>query len=698
MTTAAPVQRPARRPALRPVATSSTLAFRLALPWLLVSLAMILGALVGQVPNWTLLVFAGCAYWRWRTEQRGGALPSMLVRTLVFVPVAFLLIRTYGTRPTAAGMLAFLIALISLKILELRSPRDFTIVALLSYFMVLSAFFYNQSLGLSLYLAAAIGLNAVALIRCHSGGRREVWPAVRLALGLAAQSLPLVVLLFVVFPRVHGDFFRQFTGGNQGQTGMSDHLTPGSFSSLAQSNELAFRANIGEGRTVPAGELYWRGLVLEICEHAMSWRSFESTTTLPGTNKPLPGRIEQQITLIPQGERWLFALDRPVEIRPSSSLHGTLFKNNVLRSPNPVFNKVIYTVYSDPAPVLAQELSDQERRLYTHVPNDVSPRVAALARGWKQQSRTPDEVVQAARQFFRTGGFTYTLKPGRLPARDAIDHFLFTSRQGFCEHYAAAFSTLMRLAGVPARVVVGYQGGEYNRWGGHYTIRQSDSHAWSEVYIDGRGWQREDPTALVAPERVSYGAESYTAFLGDGPMSDEMRLDRLNALNAPGSLRWLFHNGLQAWDTVDQQWNTMVLGYDQDTQLTVMEKLGVARLDWLGGTAMTLAVAFFILGLGAMIMRPAVWTRAAPVDPARRLYQRFCARLARAAGVQRAAAEGPLDYSRRAVEAMPAHAPDIQRITGLYVASRYAPPGAPDRATAELRVAVKAFRPARARR
>ena len=692
MTLTAPFRRPPRRrPGPRPVTTPTSLAFSQALPWLLGSLTMIMGTLIGQVPSWTLLVFAGCAYWRLRTEHRHGSLPSMPVRTLVFLPIAFLLVRTYGTRPTAAGMLAFLIALISLKILELRSSRDFTVVALLTYFMVLSAFFFNQSLALSLYLVVAIAANSVALIRCHSGGRREVWPAVGLALGLAAQSLPLVVLLFVVFPRVHGDFLRRFNGGGQGETGMSDHLTPGSFSTLAQSNDLAFRARIGVGQTVPAGQLYWRGLVLPVCERAMSWRAADPGRPLPASDKPPTGSIEQQITLIPQGEPWLFALDRPVEVKGSANVRAQLFQNNVLRSPTPLLNKAIYTVYSESTSAVAQPLDDIERRRYLRLPTDLSPRVLALAQGWKQQSHSEVEIVQAANHFFETGNFSYTLTPGRLPTHDAIDYFLFTSRQGFCEHYAAAFSTLMRAAGVPSRVVVGYQGGEYNRWGGHYIIRQSDSHAWSEVFIAGHGWQREDPTAMVAPERVSYGAESYSAFLGEGALSDEMRLDRLNALNAPGSLHWLFHNGLQVWDTIDEQWNTMVLGYDQDTQLTVMEKLGVSRLDWLGGTALTLAVAFFLLGLGVMVMRPIGWNRSAPVDPARRLYERFCARLAHAIGVQRTAAEGPLDFSRRATVAAPVYADDIERITRLYVASRYAAPGEPDQTTAALRSAVKGF-------
>ena len=699
MTLTAPFKRAARRrrPALRPLTTPSSVAFRLALPWLLGSLALIMAALIPLVPSWTLLVFAGCTYWRLHLDWRGGSLPSMPVRTLVFLPVAYLLIQKFGTRPSADGLLAFLIALISLKILELRSPRDFTVVALLSYFLVLSAFFFNQSLVLSIYLSLASAANIVALIRCHSGGRREVWPALRLTAGLTAQSLPLAVLMFVVFPRVHYDFSRRFNGGTQGQTGMSDHLAPGSFSSLAQSTELAFRARIGAGQTISADKLYWRGLVLENCESALSWRA-ESGDSPMRTNKPAAGTLDQQITLIPHGEHWLFALDRPTAIKDSANLHAQVSRNNVLRSQEAIYNKTIYTVTSALTPGTASPLRPPERAWYTRLPPDISPRARALAQSWRQPKHSDDEILQAARRFFQTGGFSYTLSPGVLPRDNALDYLLFTSKKGFCEHYAAAFSTLLRAAGLPARVVVGYQGGEFNRWGGHYTVRQSDSHAWSEVFVEGRGWQREDPTGLVAPDRVSYGADSYSSLLGEGQLSDEMRLDRLNALNAPGSLRWLFHTGFQAWDSVDQQWNTLVLGYDQDTQLTVMEKLGVSRLDWLGGTALTLAVAFSLLALGVLGMRAVGWSRPAPVDPARRLYERFCARLARAVGVHRGTAEGPIDFSRRAVAAAPVYASDIERITQLYVASRYAVPGTSSQTSAELRSAVQGFRPVRAPR
>ena len=303
--------------------------------------------------------------------------------------------------------------------------------------------------------------------------------------------------------------------------------------------------------------------------------------------------------------------------------------------------------------------------------------------------RTDQDVIRAAELFFRNGGFTYTLNPGLLPKDDPLDFFLFKSHRGFCEHYAAAFVTLMRAAGLPARIVIGYQGGEYNTWGGHYLVRQSDAHAWAEVWVDDSRWQREDPTAVVAPDRVSYGTEIYSALAADGALSDEARLERLNALNAPG-WHWLVHHTLLAWDGLDQQWNLSVLGYDQDKQQTVFQKLGVDNLSWLWTVTLTLAAVFSILTVGTAAMRVIQYGPARRDDPVRRLYERFCRRVGAAAKLSREATEGPLDFARRASAALPDEAAAIHAVTDLYVAARYAPGG---QGAADLAAAVKVFRP-----
>ena len=371
----------------------------------------------------------------------------------------------------------------------------------------------------------------------------------------------------------------------------------------------------------------------------------------------------------------------------------------VLRSATQlVGNSVIYTTVSELAAPGGTELTAGERTRYTRTPPDLSDRARKLAQSWPQQGHSEEEIVRRALLFFRDGRFTYTLTPGALPPNAALDAFLFQTRTGFCEHYAAAFCTLLRAAGLPTRVVVGYQGGEYNTWGGHYLVRQADAHAWAEVFLTGHGWVREDPTGVVAPDRVSFGADDYSSLMADGPLTEESRLERLRRIQAPNTLRWLAHNTLMAWDGLDQQWNVLVLGYDQEQQWVFLQKLGVGDLSWVGGTMLTLVVAFTLLAMGTLSFR--WWENRggrASHDQARRLYARFCRRLAAAGVVPRADREGPLDYAQRAAATLPDAAGEIRRITDLYIALRYArpdPAAGPGESTARFRAAVAAFHPA----
>jgi transglutaminase-like putative cysteine protease len=669
--------------------------FRAALPWLLGSLGISMTGLIGQVPAWSLMAFAACAVWRQRIESWGGRMPSIAVRLAVFLPLVGAVLYKSGMHPSPMALLTFLVALLSLKVLELRSHRDFIVVALLGYFMILSAFFYNQTLALSLYLSLAVMMNTVGLIRCHDGGRKHaVRSSIRLALGLMLQAVPLVVLLFIVFPRVQWDWSRMGST-TTGLTGMSEHLQPGAVASLAQSNEPAFRAKLTSGGQLPARNLYWRGLVLGVCESPMSWRVDERRVVLDPT-QPTPGelRIEQQITIIPHGEHSLFALDRPVGIKPSPSLKPELVSGHVLRSRTTVVSKSFYTAFSDLNP---KAVGSPPAESYSRAPPGMTPAVLALVKKWTQAAQTltgaarENEIIRQARLFFRDGGFVYTLSPGELPRERPLDYFLFQSRRGFCEHYAAAFSALMRAAGLPARVVVGYQGGEYNTmWGGYYLVRQSDAHAWSEVWITGHGWQREDPTAVVAPERVSFGAENYAGLTADGPLVGDSRLERLSGLNSPGSWRWLVHNTALAWDGLDQQWNLLVLGYDQERQEDTLHGLGLGNLDWLEGAALALSAAFSLLALGALGVHAYERKQTVKTDPAARLYERFCRRVTRFAGLERSSSEGPLDFSKRAAGALPDQARQIDAITDLYVRSRYAAPAHDDLAQRTLEALTEA--------
>ena len=551
-----------------------------ALPYLLASLVLCATTLFSQVSGWILFMFMGCALWRALLEHSGSELPSMVVRLLIFLPSAAGVAMAYGIQMSAASLMAFLIVLLAMKMLELRTARDFTVVALLGYFMVLSALFYDQSFALCMYLGVAVLLNTVALIRVHLGTEaRTLRPALPLACGLLLQATPLVILLFIIFPRVQVSFLHRLTNGKTGMTGMSDHLQPGSVESLVQSTETAFRVEINSPVQVPQAQLYWRGLVLAKCDADMSWQADSAPPQTPppqppqGNAVPPETGVKQTITIMPQGERWLFGLDRPIRVVPNQGFNPRLLVGTQqLRTERPLFHKAIYTVYSQLAQPAPLPLTEVQRKYYTRVPPDLGPRVAALVQSWQRGGTQPRAVLKAAEAYFRESNFTYSLQLRALPEKGALDHFLFDTKKGFCEHYASALGTLLRVAKIPSRLVVGYQGGEYNTWGKYYQVRQSDAHAWCEVWLDGVGWERVDPTGFVAPNRVDMGAESFAALAGDGSVGAGSPLGRLGTL---GWVRSLSHNVTMAWESLDQQWNLMVIGYDPEKQTAFFEDLGL---------------------------------------------------------------------------------------------------------------------------
>jgi hypothetical protein len=291
---------------------------------------------------------------------------------------------------------------------------------------------------------------------------------------------------------------------------------------------------------------------------------------------------------------------------------------------------------------------ERARRL----PPGFNPRASKLAETWRAASASDAEVLARAIEFFRSERLQYTTEPALL-GRDSVDEFLYDTREGFCEHFSSAFAFLMRAAGVPARVVTGYQGGDMNPVDGKFTVRQSDAHAWTEVFIAGRGWIRVDPTVLSVPLRLDAGLARAL------PAGNAMPL-----LMRP-ELEWL--RGLRYnWEALTHQWNLLVLGYNPERQRELLSLLGVKGADWLELTSALLAVlGAFVLGLFAWMLRGMVRP-----DPVQSAWNQFCRKLG-AKGVTRSPHEGPRDYSERAARSLPAAKEPIQRIAALYMALRY---------------------------
>jgi len=379
------------------------------------------------------------------------------------------------------------------------------------------------------------------------------------------------------------------------------------------------------------------------------------------------------VILEPSRERWLLALDLPGTGPPGSSINA----DSQLLANTPVTERLRYSARSLPDYTTGPP-DAVSRRMALQLPAKTSARVTALAASWRAASGDDAGVVAAALRHFREQPFVYTLTPPRLGS-DPVDEFLFDTRRGFCEHYAAAFTVLMRSSGIPTRVVTGYLGGELNPLGNFLTVRQSDAHAWAEVWLADRGWTRVDPTAAIAPERVEHGIDLDAAELPGGAVRFRI-----------GESSWLTASVRQmrfAYDALNRGYHQWVLGYDVARQRDLLQRLGV---DYRGVQAMTLTLAGVI---GTLLLLVGWQAGRAPRhrrDPAQVAWSRCCHRLARR-GLPRAPHEGPLDYAARVAAARPDLADATAQIADLYAACRYA--GAPDETLRALRLAVRAFRP-----
>jgi transglutaminase-like putative cysteine protease len=490
---------------------------------------------------------------------------------------------------------------------------------------------------------------------------------------MVLESLPLMVVCFVLFPRLPGPLWGIAADSSSGVTGLSDEMTIGRIAHLGTSDEVAFRVVFSD-KAPPARDLYWRGPVLWSTD-GRRWQAGEIARRAPPPVVVRGRRVNYEVLLEAHGSRWLPALETIV-YTDSKSRPG---RARDLIATEQVKRRLRYRAESALDYSLT-ELSPDDRAAALALPVRAHPRARELGRSWRTQGLAPRAIVQAALAMFAAAPFTYTLTPQLLP-KDPIDGFLFETKEGFCEHFAASFVVLMRAAGIPARIVTGYQGGEYNTISEYFLVRQSDAHAWAEVYLEGDGWVRVDPTAAVAPERVSLGWNSAGGGAGALP-----GLDRDSAVAGA----WL--NLRQLWDSAAYHWGRYVLGYSAERQRGLLEALGMedvtpARLVlWLVG------VMGVLLGLLALLLLRSAGREA--LSPAVRLYVRYCARLARI-GLPRAAHEGPLEYAERVAVARRDLALEVRAIAQRFALLRYA--DAPD-GLADLRARVRAFRPRRAPR
>ncbi len=629
-----------------------------AAPLLLTLLALAVTAVpyLARGPAWfsvSVLILLG---WRALIALRGWRQPPLLLLFTLAALFGWGLSVATGTLLGRDGGTPLLLLLTALKSLETHARRDGRLLVLLGLFTLSANFFFTQDTATFLHAALSAALLMGALVAWAQPRRQQVapleallrQPTLRRAGVLLLQALPLTAALFVLFPRPDGPLWQMpvSTGPGTTTTGLTDEVTPGSVSNLAQSDAVAMRAEF-QGATPRRDQLYWRGPVLEAFD-GRSWTRGPRNPEPPSDVRVQGRAFDYTLTLEPDSGRWVTPLDLPANQPGGTRIDGNL----VLTAEAVGANRSRYALRSAPDARYGLAPLDGQLAYDTQLPPGVNPQARALAQGWAKLP--PMGRVQAALRLLGNGSYRYTLNPPLLPGPNAVDDLLFSTRAGFCEHYAGAFAFLMRAAGVPARLVTGYLGGQPN--GGYLIVREADAHAWTEVWLANQGWVRVDPTAVVSPARVQEG------------LAAALPADSLPAVLRGGN--WLGGLALRL-DRFQNLWNQWVIGYDGARQRALLTSLGLGAV---GGLKYVLALIAVLLVAALPLTLALRRARQTPPDPVHVAF----ARLARRLHLPRGESESASAWVERAAQAHPALAAQLSALTDEYQRLRYGP--SPERA------------------
>ncbi len=624
---------------------------RRAMLWLIACQFLVFIPHFARVPVWIIAVYIGAALWRVQMYRAHANPPGRLIRLGLAVGAGLAVFASYRTLIGLEPMVALLLVATALKFLESVRAKDGYVLVALGFFICVTQFLFSQELPIVLYTIVSTLLLVTAMITLNqTPGTRTSRREPPLAIKMLSLAIPMMVVLFVLFPRI-GPLWSVPSKTGQGTTGMSDMLKPGDVSRLGRSAEVAFRVQF-DGAIPPKPELYWRGMVMSRFDdgawQTLGWRDHppEERQLKP----PVTGDedLEYQVILEPTMQRWLYALPY-AESDTTGIIEAWDFRLTTL---NPVESQIGYRVRSWPDTVMQPALSAWRRQTELKFPRDLNPR----ARDWINQLRlrygTDEALVTAVLDHFRREPFFYTLRPPPITEANFVDRFLFESRRGFCEHYAYTFVALMRLAGIPARIVGGYQGGEVNPVNNTVVVRQFDAHAWAEVWFDQRGWVRVDPTGAVSPARVEFGLEEALAgeegFLADSPLY-------AYRFRGVGVVNWM----RLRYDALAWQWQSFIVGFNSDEQLGLLK-------NWFGQIRVSWFVAV-MLGSWAVVLIPLTWFLNRSRHPQNQLpeeqtFLKLCSRLERR-GVRRLPGESPVAMLKRAAAHMDEQDPLLKQLT-----------------------------------
>ncbi|MEL6869865.1 MAG: DUF3488 and transglutaminase-like domain-containing protein [Pseudomonadota bacterium] len=625
---------------------------RITLGWTISAMLFAYAPQIATKPFWVTVLMLGCALVRWLGEVRRTPLTPAWIRTPIGLVCFLAILQTYGSINGVGPGSTLLCVMAALKLLETRSKRDLFVILFICLFLILATFLTEQHLWSLVYLVCSYGLTMAAWMAVSRQGSHltQRWYVAQARKTLMFAT-PLFLAMWILFPRVPGPFWAIPNKANSANTGLSSTMSPGDISQLSESQAVAFRVRF-QGLPPSQRQLYWRAIVMEHFD-GRSWSANKPSFNRNPAN-PISRRgeiVTYKITAEPTQRRWLYALDMPVAWSDEGSVGIYPSPQQTLQRRQPVDELFEYEVTSALQYVVGRELSRNSRTHYTTLPPQGNEQAREFARQLLQRTGSAQAMADELLRMFNQQQFFYTLSPPPL-GRNSVDDFLFSTRSGFCEHYASAFAFLMRAAGIPTRVIAGYQGGTQNPLGDFWTVRQSDAHAWTEIWLPERGWVRVDPTAAVAPERIEKNLDSALRQFGERgsatfalPLVERLKL---------------------TWDMANARWDEWVLGFGSESQSDFMQWLGLDDPDWRDLTAL-LAIALVCLMTSFSVW---LWYRNLPPrgDAAQRLYRQLQRRL----GLPATTGETPLHYAERASAAFPDDAHRIRQITHDYLYWRYA--------------------------
>ncbi|PCC98185.1 transglutaminaseTgpA domain-containing protein [Halopseudomonas pelagia] len=627
---------------------------RNSLAWLLIAQIVVLLPQLPRLPIWVAVLWLSCALWRVQIQRMRWRYPGTIFKAAAIGLTVLGVFTSQGTLIGLDAAVMLLLLLFMLKLLEMRNPRDAMVVIYLGFFIVATAFLFDQSIVLALYQCFSLLVLVAALVGLHqTPGRNDPARAFKTGSVLLMQAVPLMLVLFLLFPRI-GPLWSVNAPGQNAATGLAESMAPADIANLARSGELAFRASFSGD--IPAhSDLYWRALTLSNFDGRRWSHSSLASNGGAGEWTQQGEAVEYQVMTRATQQPWVFSL------RGATTEDEDLWltRDFMLQSKRPVSQTTSYTAVSYPDSLMQpSELDPLQFRLYTGLPEGFDPRSRAWAAELRAEYPNDSDLVQALLQHFNREPFHYTLRPPTL-GEHSNDEFLFDSQRGFCAHFAGAMTFVLRAAGIPSRVVAGYQGGELNPRGNYVLVHQFDAHAWVEAWLPGQGWVSVDPTFQVAPERIERGLQA--AMQEEGSFLEDSLMSSARYRN----ISWI--NALRlGWDDVNYQWQLRVLGFESERQMAFFQRW-LGTTDWQRvGVILLLAAALVMIPLALWTLRPGRMHR----DPRQRAWQLLDRRLLRL-GLNAQRGEGPRAWQARLEIALPNQRTALAAFFDEYVEQMY---------------------------